>query len=341
MAKKKVFQIGNSLTNGLEETISAAHNYRGELRVEVIPIKKIQFDPENPRDLLLTADEINQGLNADKPDYERRLAEFESLKGMAYSIEEQGMLNPILVYKQGENYKLIAGERRTLASIIAGKKDIQAKIFDKKPTELKLGMLQWIENIQREDLSLWERLRNLEKIFNAFAVENQTTLSALSLSEMSKIIGCSRTQAMSYKAALLVDEKVKSLIMANKLTNLEKVALISGLISPDLRQKAIDACLDGATIEELRTFSVMDKAPRSVNKPIIPSTSSTRGRTPTRVNLGSTANIKAVKLLVNSVLGQDLLHHLKPFFSQVDWEDYKSASDGFRQLLLKLEEVVD
>ena len=58
MAKKKVFQISNALTEGLEETVSAAHNYSGELRVEAISLKKIEMDPENPRDLILTFDDL-------------------------------------------------------------------------------------------------------------------------------------------------------------------------------------------------------------------------------------------------------------------------------------------
>jgi len=52
---------------------------------------------------------------------------------------------------------------------LAGKQDIQAKVLDKQtePTQ-NSGLLQWIENIEREDLSLWEPLRNLEKINHAY-----------------------------------------------------------------------------------------------------------------------------------------------------------------------------
>src|SRR5665213_1811369 len=156
MAKKKVFQISTALGDGLEETISAAQNYSGELRVDVIPLRKIEVDPENPRDLSLTFDDLFNGISESDVNYSRKHTELESLQSLAHSIKEQGIINPILVYKYGEKYRLVAGERRSLASILAGKSDIQSKILESKPNELKISLLQWIENIERSDLSLWE-----------------------------------------------------------------------------------------------------------------------------------------------------------------------------------------
>ena len=49
MAKKKVFSIGSALSQGLEETIESAQNYSSELRVDVIPIKKIELDPSKSK----------------------------------------------------------------------------------------------------------------------------------------------------------------------------------------------------------------------------------------------------------------------------------------------------
>ena len=54
MAKKKSFSIGNALTAGLEETIGSAQGYSGELQIDVIPLRKIGLDPENPRELAIT-----------------------------------------------------------------------------------------------------------------------------------------------------------------------------------------------------------------------------------------------------------------------------------------------
>ena len=79
----------------------------------------------------------------------RREFSEESIKELSDSIKEQGVLTPLLVRRNGDGFELIAGERRTLASILAGKEDIPAKILTVKPSSLKISLLQWIENIER------------------------------------------------------------------------------------------------------------------------------------------------------------------------------------------------
>src|SRR5579883_1292449 len=106
MAKKKVFSIGNALTEGLEDTITAAQTYSGDLRVDIIPLKKIEVDPENPRDLMLSFHDLYHGFDASDEHYDRKTAEKLSLTTLANSISDQGIINPILVYKYGDSYRL-------------------------------------------------------------------------------------------------------------------------------------------------------------------------------------------------------------------------------------------
>ena len=75
MAKKKVFSIGSSLSEGLEQTIAAAHNYSSDLRVDVIPLSKIETDPDNPRSLLISLDDITNGITNDDPFFEQKTQE--------------------------------------------------------------------------------------------------------------------------------------------------------------------------------------------------------------------------------------------------------------------------
>jgi ParB family chromosome partitioning protein len=310
MAKKKVFQISNALTEGLEETVSAAHNYTGELRVEAITLKRIEMDPENPRDLVLTFDDLFNGLDKNDKDYNRKVEEKASLASLANSINEQGIINPVMVYKFGDKYRLIAGERRSLASIIAGKMEVQAKILDSKPNELKVSLLQWMENVERKDLSLWERLRNLEKIVSAFAESNGLELRAVSPTDLGRLLGCSLPHAMNYSAALNADKTVKELIRTNKLKNLEKAALIATIRSEAIKQAAIDACLSGATLKKLKSISTQDRAKKVVVTQ--PLSIDTRGRQAT---------------------------HLKKHFSDLNWSDYRSINHAFKQLLKTLEQI--
>jgi len=337
MAKKKVFQISNALTEGLEETVIAAHNYTGELRIEVISLKKIELDPDNPRDLILTFhDVMNDILKAD-PNYTRKIQEKNSLQTLANSIIEQGIINPIVVYKHHDKYRLIAGERRTLASLIAGKSDIQAKILDSKPDELKISLLQWIENIERKDLSLWERLKNLEKMIAAHLKRKSGAPTECRATDLSRLLGCSLPHAMNYLAVLQADNQVKALIQQHQIKNLEKAALIAAIKSEEIKQVAMTACLAGATLKKLKSIVVQEKLKR--HTPPSSRLLNNRGRQSTLVNLGTTRNKNAVRVIIDAVLQQKDFMYLKQDFSTVNWSDYKTVSDTFKQLLKTLEQV--
>ena len=335
MAKKKSFQISNALTEGLEETVNAAHNYTGELRVEAINLKKIELDPENPRDLLLTFEDLFDGIDKNDKDYNRKVAEKNSLLTMANSIEEQGIINPVVVYKYSDKYRLIAGERRTLASIIAGKASIQAKILDAKPDELKISLLQWMENVERKDLTLWERLRNLDKIISSYAASKSLQADQLTATDVGRLLGCSLPHAMNYFAVIKADKNVKELIRANKLKNLEKAAVIATIRSDTLQRNAIEECLAGATLKKLKAISIQDK-PRKV---VPQRASETRGRQALSINLGSTRHKPVAKLIIDAILNHEKTLHIRQHFADVNWADYKSINSAFKQLLKTLEKI--
>lgn len=335
MAKKKVFQISNSLVDGLKETISAAQNYSGDLRVEVISIKKIEVDPENPRDLSITFDDLYKGVSEQDINYLRKQEEVASLQSIAYSIKEQGILNPIIVYKFGEKYRLVAGERRTLASILAGKTDIQAKILENKPNDLKISMLQWIENIERSDLSLWERIRNLEKIVNACAERKGIDARDITVTELSNLIGCTKPHAMNYKAVLKANKELKNLIFENKIKNLEKAALIAEIPSDETRQHAISACLSGATLKKLKVIASQSFVKPKRIKELVEK----RGRQASAIHLGATKNVHVARIIFDSILQNKALIHVADHFKQINWDDRRSVSEIFKQLLQTLEEL--
>ncbi len=334
MSKRKSFTIGLALAQGLEETIESAQNHSGELRVDVLPLSKVETDPDNPRDLVLKFDDIRHGIASNDIDHARKTAELESLQSLANSIKSQGIINPITVYKHGDKYRLIAGERRTLASIVAGKSDIQARILDSKPDELKVSLLQWIENIERSDLSLWERLKNLEKIVIAHMKAKKTPAASITVTELSHLLGCSKPHAMDYKAILDADDEIRRLIHDNKIKNLQKVALIAGITSKEAREGAINACINGATLKQLKSFSSQANA-----KPAAPKVVEKRGRHTTAIHFGATKNLSVAKTILDSVLQNQSMSHISPQFKGVDWTSPRAVADAFKLLLKKLEEL--
>ena len=85
------------------------------------------------------------------PDQPRMTFHEETIQELAASIREHGVLQPILVRPHGEEFQIIAGERRWRASKVAGKETVPAIVerFD-DATALEIAL---IENLQREDLS--------------------------------------------------------------------------------------------------------------------------------------------------------------------------------------------
>lgn len=335
MVKKKSFKIGTSLTQALTDTVSAAKNYSGDLHVEVIPIRKIELDPENPRDLCLTFTDLYNDISSTDEFFKRKIEEKNALESISNSIKTQGIINPVLVYKHGENYRLIAGERRSLASIMAGKEDIPAKILSDKPSPLKLSMLQWIENIEREDLSLWERIKNLEKILGAYAKQQQLSLEKISSKELSQIIGCSILQAINYLNILRASPQLHLLIKENKIKNIEKASLIA-VTQPPIQDELIRACLNNATLKQLK---VIAKKKDSVDKENLKK-GERRGRQPNRINLGFTQNIDVARIIISSIIANDKFRDLHGIQEKIVWEDYKSVTEVFQKMIKNLEELV-
>src|SRR5579859_3083598 len=130
-AGSRIFEQENGTQDGIISLLAA----RTPTAVRDIPISKIQPNPSQPR---MTWHE-------------------ETLKELAASIKEHGVLQPILVRPAADTaagdrgYEIIAGERRWRASKLAGKDTIPAIVerFD-DATALEIAL---IENLQREDLS--------------------------------------------------------------------------------------------------------------------------------------------------------------------------------------------
>lgn len=334
MAKKKVFSIGSSLSDGLEQTFAAAQNYSNQLRIDVIPISRIETDPENPRTLHITTADLLNGIADDDPLAKIKESEKADLQTLAVSILNHGILNPVIVYESQSVYRLIAGERRTLASIIAGKTDIQAKIIDDKPSELKIRLLQWIENMERVDLSLHDRLINFDLIVRSYAKENQLNIEDVKAVEISRLTGCSKPHAGNLKLLLLADDDIKELIAQNKLTNIEKTALICQIKNPSVRQKAINAALKGATLMELKRFLDMDNDNNEDFNILLNSDSK-------KLNIGSISNIKVAKKLFDILIEHVDDETLKVNLSQIDVNDPKKLTLAIKQIIAGWEHVYE
>lgn len=137
----------------------------------------------------------------------RRNFSDESLRELSQSIERHGLIQPIIVIRKGDNFTLIAGERRLRATKLLGDdkiKAIVANIGDKNLRELAL-----IENIQRENLSPIELANAYQELINEYKITQEALAS---------IVKKSRTQITNTLRLLGLDEYTKELIDEGKIT---------------------------------------------------------------------------------------------------------------------------
>lgn len=192
-----------ALGRGLDSILGDVEQaYNKELNKELvaeIDIDRIQPNPFQPR---------------------RKFSD-EALKELSQSIDRHGLIQPIIVIKDGSDFILIAGERRLRATKLLGLskiKAIVANIADKKLRELAL-----IENIQRENLSPIELANAYQELINEYKITQET---------LSSIVKKSRTQITNTLRLLGLDEHTKSLIDDGKITQ-GHAKIMVGLNSQD------------------------------------------------------------------------------------------------------------
>jgi ParB family chromosome partitioning protein len=336
MSKRKRFGVSQALTRGLTETIHVVENNAGVFRNVVLPLSRIELDPENPRKLAVSIEDIQNGFTKDDPLYLRKTEELEKLKELAYTIESSGVINPIVAYKRGEVYRIVAGERRCLASLIAHKSDIEARVFNEKPKGFELKLIQWIENTAREDLTLIERIDNVRDIVSEY--QNQHGKVNVTASLLKNIMGLSLPQATYYLLVMNAPDDVQEAVVSGKLRSLDKAAVLAGVDSPEVRTEALQACINGCSLKELR--KVISKEKSASKKQVLTAQAPKRGRVTTRVNMGFTLNTEVVQTIVSSVLAQNHFRKYADIFSKVDWSHFEQSARAFKKLVEILEQEI-
>ena len=140
----------------------------------------------------------------------------DSIKGLAESIKENGLLQPITVRKAGNNYELIAGERRFRACQLIGQKDIEAIVLDK--TDEESANLALIENLQREDLNAIEQAMAMKKIMKS---------EDLTQNELAARLGYKQSTVANKLRLLKLPEYIKKAIAKDVITERHARALLN------------------------------------------------------------------------------------------------------------------
>jgi ParB family chromosome partitioning protein len=131
-----------------------------------------------------------------------------SLEELARSVREHGIVQPLVVTRAGERFKLIAGERRFRAAQKAGLRTVPVVVKD----DLKAGdalEIALIENIQREDLNPIEEATAYFQLHQEFGLTQE---------EISKRVGKERSTVANFLRLLKLPDPVKKLLASGQLS---------------------------------------------------------------------------------------------------------------------------
>lgn len=168
---------------------------------------------------------IDPHLLKPNPHQPRQVFDDDALNELADSIREHGVVQPIVIEDAGDGtFFIIAGERRTRASILAEQKKVPVqlrKFSDEKKLEIAL-----IENIQRSDLN---------PIEEAQAYYNLMQLGGLSQDEVAKKVGKGRPTVANALRLLKLPEDMQNSLIVGQITAGHARALLSVLNPADQR----------------------------------------------------------------------------------------------------------
>jgi ParB family chromosome partitioning protein len=165
------------------------------------------------------------------PNQPRRIFDEEAIKMLAETIKLYGVMNPISVRAtDGGIYRIVAGERRYRASILAGKKTIPAVIVNDNENDEKTTLSkQLIENIQREGLNPLERSEAIGKLRDK---------TGMSIRDIAANLGMSKTTVQRSLEILDLPNDLKFALEQGKSES--KVLLLSKVDSEELRKEFIE-----------------------------------------------------------------------------------------------------
>jgi ParB family chromosome partitioning protein len=191
-----------ALGRGLDALIPSSESSAGAVE---IPIARVSPNPHQPR----------QAINA------------ESLAGLAASIREHGVIQPLIVTQVGDAYQLIAGERRWRAAQLAGLATVPALIKESTPQQqLELAL---VENLQRADLNPLEEAGAYRQLMDEFGLTQE---------QVAERVGKSRAAVANTLRLLRLPDEIKAALAAERISEGHARALLA-LPDAGLQRRAL------------------------------------------------------------------------------------------------------
>ena len=172
----------------------------------------------------------------------------QSIEELAQSIKEKGVIQPLLVRRKGDNYELIAGERRLRAAHLLNLKEVPIivrDVEDKDSLELAL-----IENIQRQDLNPIEEAHAYRYLIDKFQVTQE---------RISEVLGKARVSVTNTLRLLKLTQEVQAEMKKGNISFAHGRALLEIEDANQQRRLAQEVILKGLSVKELENLIKMQR----------------------------------------------------------------------------------
>ena len=183
----------------------------------------------------------------------------EKIEELSDSIKEYGVIQPIIVVRNDDRYKIVAGERRWRAAKRAGLKEIPAVV--RNYTEQEIAQIALIENLQRENLNPIEEALGFQTLMNKYNMTQE---------DVSEKIGRSRSAIANSVRLLSLDEPIRQKLITGEISSGHARALLS-VEKSDIRLVLLDAIIEkGLNVRQAEALAKQLQAakPRR-KKPVI------------------------------------------------------------------------
>ncbi len=167
----------------------------------------------------------------------------QSIEELAQSIKEKGVIQPLLVRRKGDNYELIAGERRLRACNSLGLKEIPIIVRDVSDQDsLELAL---IENIQREGLNPIEEAHAYQHLMDKFQVTQE---------KISEVLGKARTTITNTLRLLKLPHEIQQEMKKGRISFAHGRTLLEIDDLNQQRRFAQDIISKGLSVRELESL---------------------------------------------------------------------------------------
>jgi ParB family chromosome partitioning protein len=200
------------LGKGLESLIPATEEGEVEARQGIleVPLAAISPNPHQPRSTIRQQD----------------------LLELAASIEEHGIIQPLVVTEVADGYQLIAGERRWRAARLIGLSRVPVLIKDVAPS--KVLELALVENLQRSDLNPLEEATAFQQLAEEFDLTQK---------QIAQRVGKSRTAIANTLRLLKAARSVQEALLEEKISEGHARALLGLEERPQAQETALKTVL--------------------------------------------------------------------------------------------------